>query len=324
MVLLLRKSVIAIKHETTAGTAISLANADAVFNAYNVVMTPEITYDERDGQGACFGQLPAVPGAQAGTVTFQTSMAWDGTATEPSWADILLPACGFTKSTNVYKPKTEVPLGTTSAVKTLTIGHYHDGRLFKLRGCVGNAVFNIPTGRRAYVDWTFRGAWEPVTDSALLDPTYPGAGVGNPDTLNLEMPLRAASGTTTFDGKALSCEAVTIDLGNEIVLREDITTDAGYLHGVIVDRKIKITANPEAKLVATRDAYGDWTSRLTGVLSVSMLAQDLKTLTFSCPKAQMLAVKPGNRNKLITDDLEFVALRNDQTEDEVMSITFST
>ena len=62
-----KQTVVAAKIETTAGTAIALAGADAAFNAFDAEITPEIELVERPGQSA-FSRLVAVPAGRLGTL----------------------------------------------------------------------------------------------------------------------------------------------------------------------------------------------------------------------------------------------------------------
>ena len=120
--MLRRKRVLAAKIESTIGTAETLAAADAAMNIYNPIIQATIDMEARQGQGG-FGMFSSVPGGRIGVATFRTYLEWDGTVTEPSWADTFLPACGYVKTGQVYTPRTEAP-GTN--VKTLTIGVYQD------------------------------------------------------------------------------------------------------------------------------------------------------------------------------------------------------
>jgi len=107
MTLLARKRVLAAKIETTSGTPIALAGADAAFNCYDIMIQQELEMEPREGQ-ASFGMIASIPGAYKGKATFKTHCSWDGTVTEPSWADTFLPACGYVKTGQVFTPRTEI------------------------------------------------------------------------------------------------------------------------------------------------------------------------------------------------------------------------
>ena len=308
MTLLKRKRVLVAKIETTVGTAISVLAADAAFNAYDVLIQPEIEFNPREGQGG-FGMLPGVMSGYKGKATFKTDAGWDGTVTEPTWADTFFPACGFVKTGQVFDPVTEAP-GTN--VKTLTIYCHQDGMIKGISGAVGNAKLVCPTGKPAFWEWDFTGVWIPPTDGALLTPTYPPA-----------LPLRFATTPCTFVTVPLQLENLTLDFGNEVVMREDPSTVGGFIAGIITNRNPKVTCNPESKLVATRNAYGQFLASTEGVLAWGLDGPTNSVMSFSAPRAQIAKVTEGDRNKLVTDEIEFQLNRNLSTVDRELSITFT-
>jgi hypothetical protein len=314
MTLLKRKRVLAAKIEGTVGTAESLLAADAAFNAYDVMIQPNIDFEEREGQGS-FGYLASVPGGYRGTATFKTDISWDGTG-DPSWASTFFPACGLVKDTGVWYPKTAAP---GSDVKTLTIGCYLDGIFKSIKGAAGTFRIILPTGRRATIEWTFTGIWVTPSDTAILDPTYPGYETPTP-----EMPLRAAGTQATFNSVALCYENATIDVANEVIMRECATDASGFHSALITNRKPMVTANPEAKLVATRPSYTNWLARLEATLAITVpSATGNGSIAFSAPKAQIINIQEGDRSRLVTDEIEWQCNRNGQSDDREFSITFT-
>ena len=309
MTLLKRKRVLAAKIETTVGTPIAVAGADASFNAWDIMIQPEIEVVGREGQ-AGFGMLSSIVGGYKGKATFKTDCGWDASITEPSWADTFLPACGLVKSGgNQFYPTTEAP-GTN--VKTLTIYCYQDGMIKGLSGAVGTFKMVCPTGKMAYIEWDFMGVWIPPTDGSLLAPTYPTA-----------LPLRYASSTTTFNSIALCVSNITLDCGNEIMMRECASTVGGYHSAIITGRNPKVTADPEAKLVATRDSYGNFLASAEAALTWNLDAIAASLLTVTAPKAQIVKITEADRSKLVTDAMEFQLNRNASTADQEFSILFT-
>lgn len=310
MTLLKRKRVLAAKIEATPGTAETLAGTDAAFNVYEPMIQLEIEKVEREGQGS-FGYLPSVAGARRGRCTFKTDFSWGGTATEPGWADTFFPACGLVKSTNTYTPRTEVP-GTN--VKTLTIGLYQDGMRKILRGCVGTFKLVCETGKPAMIEWDFVGIWDAPTDVAILAPTYPTDPV-----------LRYASGVTTFNSVAMQCASLTLDVGNELMLREGTATTnpTGFIAGVITNRKPIITCNPESKLIATQDRHAIFldTAEYSVVFEIGGSAAPKVVIT--APRAIIQTMQESDRNRLQVDDLTFLCCQNGSTADQEFSIVFT-
>lgn len=308
MTLLKRKRVLAAKIETTPGTAEALTAAEASFNCYEIAIQHEIETEAREGQGS-FGMRASTPGGYKGKVTFKHDASWDGTATEPSWADTFLPACGWVKAGQVFTPRTEAP-GTN--VKTLTIAVYIDGKRKTLRGCVGTFKANCMSGKTVVFEFEFIGIWDSPTDVAILAPTYPTAS-----------PLRFASSVTTWNSVDLAVESMVLDSGNSMLLREDSSDVSGFKAGLISNRIVKITGNPEAKLVATQDRYGKYLDLSEHALTFDIDGPTNSKITIAAPKAQIVAISEADRENMVVDEIEWQANRNGSTADQECSITFT-
>ncbi len=306
--MLYRKRVLGAKIETTPGTAVSLTGTDASFHAWDVKIDPDIAMTERQGQGG-FGMLASVPEGYKGKASFKIDSGWDGTSTEPSWADTFLPACGMVKSGgNQFYPKTE---DAGSNVKTLTIGCWLDGMFKSLSGCAGNAKLVCPTGKMAYWEFEFQGVWITPTDVSIVSPTYPTA-----------KPLRYANSTTSWNSVALCLSNLTLDFGNEITMLECGAAN-GYERAIITGRNPKVTGDPESKLVATADRYGQFLSMTEGALTWDLDGPTNSLITIAAPKAQIVKATEGDRNKIVVDTLEWQLNRNGSTVDQEFSILFT-
>ena len=319
MPMIKRLRVLAAKIESTVGTAETLAGTDGAFNVYNATIQCTTPMEQRQGQGG-FGYFPSIPGGRTGTATFRTYLEWDGSATEPAWADTFFPACGWVKSGQVYTPRTESP---GSNVKTLTIGLYqHDGAtgtVFKsIAGAMGSFAVTLPTGRPGYIDWTFMGVWQEPTNETLISPTYP-TGVHH---------CRFAGGLAEWNDVNMCAEQAVINSGNNVIMRECPTKEAGYISAFITDRRPTITVNPEAVTIATQDRWAAW---ITGQNEYALeldcagaagTSSDA-VLSFDAPKAQIINNQEGDRNGMVTDDVEFQCNKNGSTHDEELSITFT-
>jgi len=307
MTLLKRRRVLAASIEGTSGTAETLDATDATFNAYDIGLSLDIEMEEREGQA--FGGLPAMPGGHKAKMTFKIDAAWDGTATEPDWAEIFLPCCGWVKSSQTYTPRTEAP---GSNVKTATIEQYTNGIKTQIYGAAGTFKLVCPTGKTAYFEFEFTGIWGGRTDTAILSPSY-----------STSLPLRYANSTTTWNSVALCLENITLDSGNEVVMRECATNTAGYHAGIITNRKVTVTGNPESKLVATTDRWGALLASTEAALTWDLDGPTNSKITIAAPKAQIVAAAEGDRNGLLTDELTWNCNRNGSTVDQEASIVFT-
>lgn len=303
MPLLRRKSVFAAKVETTVGTAESLTGAEGVFNAEDFVIQPNVAMARREGQGG-FNYIPSIPEGMTGTCTVRMGLSYNGTDI-PTWASVLLPACGWVDTAGTFSPKTE---GPGANVKTLTIGHYKDGKRALLSGAMGNVKFVLPTGKTAYAEFTFTGKYSSnETDTALIAPTYPTV-----------LPLRFAAGALTWDSVALCTSNVEIDMGNSVIMRECVnaTDRSGYVSALITNRAPVITADPESELVATQPRDAHWLSSLPYSL-VARVGASGSAITFTASKAQLENKQQGNRNDMMTDDLTWLCTAGSAVDTEL-------
>ena len=311
MTLLRRRSVFAAKTESTIGTAETLTAAEGVYNARDFTIQPNIPMTRREGQGG-FNYYESVPEGMQGTCTITHDLTYDGTNV-PTWASVLLPACGFVDTAGVFSPVSRGP-GGAGLPKTLTLGHYHDGKRRILSGCMGSFVITCPTGKGAMIVFTFSGKYyENETDATLLAPTYPTAPV-----------LRFADGTITWNSVALCTSTVSVDAGNTVIMREKAESGnrTGFVSALVTNRAPIITADPEAVLVATQDRDAQWTAMTTAAWALTLNGSGTSTVVIDAPAAQIENKQQGNRNDLITDDLTWLATE-DTTPDGELTITFN-
>jgi hypothetical protein len=235
-------------------------------------------------------------------------MAYDGT-TVPTWASVLLPACGWVATAGVFSPLSEGP-GTS--VKTLTIGHYKDGKRALLSGAMGTFKIMAPTGKMASIEFTFTGKYSTnETDTALIAPTYPTT-----------LPLRVAAGALTWNSVALCTSNVEVDAGNSVIMREcmNATDRSGFVSAIVTNRQPVIIADPESELVATQDRDALWLTSSPQAFSMQIGVTGT-SITVAAPKAQLENKQQGNRNDMMTDDLTWLATKGSAADTE-LTITF--
>lgn len=312
MPLLRRRAVFAAKTESTIGTAESLTGAEGVYNARDFSIVPIVAMTRREAQGG-FNHLESIPEGMQGTCTITHDLTYNGTDI-PTWASVLLPACGWVDNgSGVFSPKSLGP-GGSGYPKTLTIGHYHDGKRRLLSGAMGDFTITCPSGKLAYITFTFTGKYSTnETDTAIISPTYPTAA-----------PLRFADGSVTWNSVALCTSTVTIAAGNTVIMRECVEADnrTGYKSALITNRAPIITADPEAVLVATQDRDAQWLEWSTEALAVTLNGTGNSTLVINAPAAQIENKQPNNRNDMITDDLTWLATAGSGVDTE-LTITFT-
>jgi len=309
MTLLRRRAVFAAKVESTVGTAESITGAEGVYNARDFELQPNIAMTRREGQGG-FNYLASIPEGMQGTCKIVHDLSYDGT-TIPTWASVLLPACGWVDTAGVFSPVSAGP-GGAEGVKTLTIAHYKDGKRALLSGAMGTFKFILATGKVASIEFTFTGKYSTnETDTAIVAPTYPTT-----------LTMRFAAGALTWNSVALCTSTVEVDAGNSVIMRECVnaTDRSGYVSAIVTNREPVITADPESVLVATQDRDAHWLSSLPYALSITVGTAG-SSIVISAPKAQLENKQQGNRSDMMVDNLTWLATQGAAADTE-LTITF--
>jgi hypothetical protein len=312
MPLLRKVRQLAIKTETTIGTDASLGNANVAFNAWDIDIKPDISPAVREAQSQ-FGNIASVMGMQSGTATFKTDMIWDGTTTEPAWASTLLPACGWVASGSdptIYYPESEAP---GSNVKTVTIGVYENGKIRKLTGAMGSFKINLIAGDMCFIEWEFKGAYSVVADGSMLTQTAVSGTVIK----------FAGASACSWNSVELAAKTIVIDSGNELTPIEKGTATGGVLNYLVTNRVPKITCDPEAVLAATQDRESLWLAGTEHQFITTLDTPTNSSLSITAPKAQIISIPEGDRNGIITDEIEFQCNKNGSTVDQELYLTFT-
>lgn len=292
MPLLKRVRVLGAEVESTLGTATSLGNTDGLFNAWDVQIQPEIEFEHRERQGG-FSPLSGVTNARAGVATFKTEVY--GASSAAPWATVLLSGCGFVETTGTFAPVSAAPVASSGNARTLTIGAFVNGSLRMIRGAMGTCKFTFNTGKKIIAEWTFRGIWVPPIDSAIIAPTYPTTA-----------PLVYKGATVTVGAVAIPHRELVIDLGREVVLREDPSDASGWAYAMVVGGKVVGSIDPERPLIATKDHHGIWIAHTEEAFSCSVPGTGSNnTVVWAGPKFQTTNIQEADRNNIDIDSIEF-------------------
>lgn len=304
--LLRRRRVFAAKVETTTGTAIALGASDGTFNAFDPEITADIPFNRREGQGASLDPLTGIAGARGAKVKVMVEA--NGATAVPAWGTLLLAAGGSLSSRTYTFP--------TSAINTttLTMGFYEDGWLRQAAGCKLNWNLKGENGKPAMCTFEGTGLWQPPTAVALIAPTY-----------ETTLPPRVASMTLTIGAVAYKVADFELDLGNEIVYREDVTDVTGYHSAAITNRNITFKVSPERVALGTKDWYADYLAGTEAALSLILGTASNNIITIAAPKLQLAAPpEAGERNGILVDNLTFQLNRSAAAgDDAITSVVFS-
>lgn len=303
-----RKKWIAVKIESQKGVAESVDGDDAKILAFDLNIDQENEFEDRAPFGLTMGKIDAVPSEYAGRCRFRVELRGSGTAaTRPVWANALL-GCGFKETADGYL--TWAQTSDIDTQSTVTIVVWEDGVRKSIIGAMGNVIFDMPRfGRRAFAEFDFRGVWVTPTDESAPSITHESTA-----------PLRFASANWLLGGSAgPSVSKMRIDMRNEVNLRPDITAESAIAHAFISDQMPRLEFDPEARLVADDDVFGDWLAGTTMAFSLQLGTADANTLTIAGNKLQYIDPKNGSRDGLQV--LEVAADFNVTSGDDAISIT---
>lgn len=281
--LVTRRKVLGFAVETDSGTAATVTDAMSGTAVKDIKLVPVGFFDntKRKPQGLYGGSVKNPRGKKLGKLTFKTEMR-PGDQTRA-----LLTCCRFKNNTGVY--------ASTSSMadrKTGTFKVWEDGRVKTLYGAAGTAKITMTNGGIVEIEWEFNGIFGAVADASL------------PSTAPVQSAPYVATGLTlTMGGSAIAhSSTVTIDLGNEVEEREDLTKAAGAAHFLVGDWTTSIEIDTEARKVADHDAYGLFEAGTPAEL-VIVLTSGTSTMTITAAQVQRMEIDDAERGKRLVDAL---------------------
>lgn len=299
----------AVKTETSTGSAIAISATDGAFFAYKVSegIQDETEMIARPGAGSS-DNLAGVVGKYWASIEFEIDLMGKGSSGVATYMSTLLGACGVN-----FSGGTGSPITGEDQADTVTIGYYADGLFQSLAGAMGTFSTVWNAGQIARLRFKFWGVPQAESDVALITPTFP--------TL---LPPRWAGTTNTYDSYALKASQMTFDVQNTIIPREDPSNAAGVRSACLVHRDPYFEFDPEAVLVATKNWQTYFRNSTEAALTVAIGTSASNTITLASTKA-VVAQPPNmvNRNGLVARTLRIMPVRNASTYDSAFTITFS-
>lgn len=299
--------------ETTTNTPVSLAAAQATTNVFN----PKIKYNseavEREAQGLSLSPILQYVGARGATAEFETELVGSGGSGVATWVK-LLRMCGMDDSglSGTFVPISN--LGKTGCMAT-----WQDGRRKLISGVMGSFKMQLKRAQKGRIMWSMQGVAQPVIDAANPSPTY----------VTTKAPRIGAS-AFTLGGVSFKCDEIEIDKGNHVFMREDIDAvdtngDAtGYRSAWIGGWKTIFRLKPESLGLSTYDFYNLYKNTNTAAFACTIGASSNNTFAISAPVLQLVNnPDEGQREELMTDEVEFMAIRNASAGDDDWSLALS-
>lgn len=313
---LVRKTVVAVKTETTQGSAATIAATDFILAEGDVQLKPVVEMLARDHYRASLDPIAAVAGKRMYECTIKTELKGSGTAgTAYAPLGALLQASGFTETVNagtnvIYAPSSTPVANFYGPGKSCTVEIFKDGVKHQLVGCMANAKFTIEVNKYAYVEFSVKGVYAAPSDTSPGTMTYLS-----------QKPAVVVGASLTLAGLSAIASKLEIDCGNEVVERPSLSAATGLLGLMISARKPVGMADPEMESVATHPFIANLIAGTEGATSVQVGATAGNICTLSLPKTQYMDVSYGDRNGILTAELSLQF--NQSSGDDWLTLTMT-
>lgn len=232
------------KLETTSGTDAAPTNtADAVaIRVSNLSVKTTQNFAERDVLTGTFAAPDKLPYSRRGQISFSVEFAASGTAgTPPQWGD-LVQACGLAETITASTRVEYTPIST--AMKTLTMWAYINGRVEQYNFAVGTCKLNMKVGSVPSLDFTFQALVTSVAAGAAPVPTHTawkrGLAVGTAATSKVRIGAVTYGAGAIAAGTQYSFDEVSLDFANDVQDLALVGQESIGIYG----------RNPSAKIVA--------------------------------------------------------------------------
>lgn len=311
--ILSNRQVIAAKAETTEGTAIALAGADA----NNLIMDPKFEADipmyERMFLDNSLSPQKSIATTRLARLSFKVECKGSGTAGTAPAVGKLLRACGMKETVVASTSVTYTPESALSNIPTLSLAIYKDGLRKAMKGARGNVKYSAKSGEPGMFEFEFVGVYDGVTDVAIITPSGVEATV----------PPSLLSATFSIASFQAFVSQISWDMGNTLAPRGDINQASGYISTLLTRRNPKGSFDPEDELVATHDFYGRWLAGTTGALTWKHQGSAGNIATSTIPACQYIKLGEGDRSGIAVLNADFLMVRNSTAGDDEVSIAFT-
>jgi len=310
-----RRMLFAAKIETTEGTRIAPAGADADMLIHDVTFTADVAQFDRRPIQQTNWPVASIPGGRQAKITFKAELKGSGAAGTAPKIGKLIKAAGFGETVVVSTSVTYDPI--IVVIPTLTIDLFslpESGNNIRasLKGCrCSGFKLPAPVGSPGLIELEFSGVYDGVTDQAALTPTG----------LETTKPPAFLSGAFTCQAFSPKVSKVDLDLGLEGTYRSDVSLAEGYLSYALTAARPMLSFDPEKELIVTHDYYGLMLSGTEASMTYKFGATAGNIVTISGPKAQYLKVTDGSRNGLGIFNVE--AKLNGSVGNDAIKIAFT-
>jgi hypothetical protein len=320
MVLLRKRTQIAIAQEAVAGTPEALAAGDAMLITDQPTWDPDVQVTERQALSASLSPRGSVIGTRAAKISWKQYLrGLSAEITDPGNLpeyNVPFRGCGLDVTVSgvapadqaSYVPTTSLVVDATNG-SYCTVGMYEDGKRYQIHGAVGNCTLTFTTGVPVLAEFEFTGVYNAPTDTALLSPTYPTI---------IEPPFLSAA-LSVIGFATARIQSMTLNFGNEIAMRPSPNDAEGFFTAQIVGRKPTGTLDPEEELAATKNWFNEWISGTLGAITTGVFpstGDNRNQMQLTIPNAAYTKVSRADREGIGTAPIDFECRANSDAGDD--------
>ena len=190
-----------------------------------------------------------------------------------------------------------------ATVDTLSGVYYEDGVRIKFKGARGNVVFNFEHGKPPIATFTWTAIIHDIVDGALLTSTLI-KDLTPPAVLGIDFRTTVTPGTTDIFQPTFN--AMAVDMGMEVVLREDSSDADGYTYATIVGRAPTLTINPD-KVVELNNAnlHDEFHNGTNSHIQFIVGTTALNIWEFRIPSGQITGLSDSDRDAVSSWDVTY-------------------
>lgn len=310
--MLSKNRVLCAKEESAYGQDITPTTTANAIEALNVKVNYQGDVIERDVMRANISPLAPKIGKRWIEVAFDVEVKGGGTKGTAGRIGDLIEACGFAETASAGSSVTYAPASQNH--KSITIYVYDNissasSILHKITGARGSFSIKLDAGTIGTLSFTFKGIYNAPADvSAPTTPTYEST-----------LPPIVESASLSLNSiTTLVVQALSMDLANDLVDEEDISSANALKGFLITGRKPSGSLNPEAVSIATYPFVADWVASTARALSVVVGSASGNKLTITAPKLTIDNVGDGDRNGIKTSELPFRMTQNAGNDEMIL------
>ena len=279
--------------------------ADNFLAVHNVKINRNLTYNDTQANDGSISPRAGTLGQKYIEFSFDHELQVNNSAQTVPPCDPVLLACGFSKSSGVYTPR-------TTSMDSCTFYVYEEDVIQHIHGCRGNLAINLNAGQNAIFSFTMQGLYEKPADT-----TFPVTWTDNGGA-----PLVAINQAFAYHSTAFVIDSLTVNMNN--TLTQSPNMDDAVSHGInsinITDRNPEGSFDPEMFKSATYDIWTVYEAVDQKALTY-VLSNGTAKLTISVPKTELMNIQSGDRSGTRIYEFPFRCVRN--TGDDEVSLTFA-